>query len=342
MYPTYTKAAKSGETGVHLVSTIVHEDFFWIFRRTHQEHDFGIDGYIDYVTPQGGVTGQFFACQIKSGTSFFNQKTAQGYVYRGELKHFNYLCNQPTAVLIIICHPKSGDCYWTLFDKSDCTFHEQSWTTVIPFDNKLQGSANRLSSFLPPAPDHLHQSTQAGMLSAFLDHGSHIIFSIAREDVKAMSVEKIRGFFDHLRSSRELARRAQGRVEITFDGYDKDRREVFEIPEIRSYAPLLDLALPELFFFAWSHERSATLRVLALCQAPIIEKRVVSPNGEYLVQIDAEFLGQFLIRHSPGLNDMTAWLGMSEGQNKKIFHGVLRALEQELPPDEDVEHADRA
>lgn len=334
MYPTYSRAARSGEAGVHLVSNVINHDFAWIFRRTHQEHDFGVDGYIDFVTPDGGVTGQFFACQIKHGKSFFNQKKTDGYLYRGEIKHFNYLCNQPTSVLIIICHPKSKDCYWTVFDKDDCQLHEKSWTTIIPFSNVLAISKEALTNLLPSAPDHLHQASQAGMFGASLDRGSHIIYSIDRDEVENMRVDGARKFFDHLRNSKQLARRAQGRVEITFDGYDDDQRELFEIPEVRQYVPLLDSVLPELFFFAWTDEQAATLRTFALCQTKILDKRILDPSGNYRVEIDPEFTGQFLTRHWPGLNEMTDWLGIPDAENKEICYRVFKCMSENLTRDE--------
>lgn len=334
MYPKYVQAAKSGEAGVHIVSNIVNQNFEWIFRRTHQEHDFGIDGYIDYVTLDGGVTGQFFACQIKHGISFFKEKKISGYTYRGDHKHFNFLCNQPTTVLIIICHPKSHDCYWTVFDKTDCIIHENSWTTIIPFSNKLAASKESLTRLFPSAPNHLHHTSQAGMLSSFLDNGSHIIFSIDRKDVENMSVRSIRNFFDHLRSSKQLAKRAQGRVEITFNGYDDDKRELFEIPEVRQYIPLLDAALPEIFFFAWSHEQASTIRTLVFCQTRIINKKIISPSGRYRIEIDSEFVSQFMTRHWPGLNEMTEWLEISENDNKEICYRLLKKVNEELTREE--------
>ena len=69
-FPKRRKTDVTAEIGVNLVSTIVNDDFGWVFRRTHQEHDFGVDGYIDYVDSNGGVTGQFIAVQIKTGNSY--------------------------------------------------------------------------------------------------------------------------------------------------------------------------------------------------------------------------------------------------------------------------------
>ena len=83
---------------------IVSEEFDWLFKRNHQEHDFGIDGQIEVVTKAGAVTGQTLARQIKCGASFLKEPNRWGYVYRGEEKHFHYLANYPTPR----GSPKSG------------------------------------------------------------------------------------------------------------------------------------------------------------------------------------------------------------------------------------------
>ena len=73
-YPSYTKSAQQGESGVNLIAQIVNDHFGWIFKRNHQEYDFGIDGQIEVITSTGAVTGQMVAVQIKYGTSFFKEK----------------------------------------------------------------------------------------------------------------------------------------------------------------------------------------------------------------------------------------------------------------------------
>ena len=87
-FPQFTPNARKGERGVDVVSRVVHEQFKWLFKRNHQEHDFGIDGQLEVVTDEGAVTGQMLAVQIKYGKSFFDERNKWGYVYRGELKHF--------------------------------------------------------------------------------------------------------------------------------------------------------------------------------------------------------------------------------------------------------------
>ncbi|WP_227118911.1 DUF4365 domain-containing protein [Erwinia amylovora] len=115
-YPKYKKSAHLAEVGVNIVSSLINESFGWIFKRNHQETDFGIDGYIEVVRENGSVTGKMLAVQIKCGSSFFLEENRWGYVYRGEKKHFNYLSNCPIPVLILLCDPVSKDVLWEVFD----------------------------------------------------------------------------------------------------------------------------------------------------------------------------------------------------------------------------------
>ncbi|PZN69612.1 MAG: hypothetical protein DM484_29370 [Candidatus Methylumidiphilus alinenensis] len=132
-YPTYSKAARTGNDGIDLVSRVVHEELGWLFKRNHQEHDFGIDAQVDLILDDGSVTGQIIAMQIKYGKSFFQEKNQWGYVYRGEQKHFNYLANYPTPVLIVICNPSSHVCYWVEFDPTETSRAGKNWNITIPY-----------------------------------------------------------------------------------------------------------------------------------------------------------------------------------------------------------------
>jgi hypothetical protein len=73
-YPTYSKAAQKGDKGVEIVSRIINDGYGWLFKRNHQEHDFGIDAQVDVILDDGSVTGQMIALQIKYGASFFKEK----------------------------------------------------------------------------------------------------------------------------------------------------------------------------------------------------------------------------------------------------------------------------
>jgi len=326
-FPMYTPAARKGEAGVSLVSKIVTDKLGWIFRRHHQELDFGIDGQIEIVTDEGAVTGQCLAVQIKYGRSFFMEKTQWGYVYRGATKHFNYLANYPTVVLVIICHPASKVCYWVAFEPEATEASEHSWKLCIPFENCLHTSKSALLSLVGEPVDHLSQLQEYWQLNKMLVEVPIVLYVLDDLDVKAMDTSHPRAFFDRLRKTKQLAAATQGKIEFSFSGYDADPRELFEIAEVRRYIEALDEALPELFFFIRTEEPAAALRliVFCLCNAGWEDERATRTKPERVV-FETANLVPFLERHFQALNELTDWLGMTIEENKRISYSVARCF----------------
>jgi len=335
-FPTYSKAAQKGDRGVDLVSRVIHEEFNWLFKRNHQEHDFGIDAQVDVILEDGTVTGQMLALQIKYGKSFFEEKNQWGYVFRGELKHFNYLANYPTLVLIAICHPTSNDIYWVVFNPESTSRAGSNWKITIPFENKLRGSKQRISELLPRPSDILDEVQQYWALNEVLVTSDHVHFIIHRDEVEALSVLSIRNFVDRILRTKELAAHCQGKIEISFHGYDDDPRELYEIPEMRRYIPIYVGALPELFFFAYTGERAFTLSTIGLCLSTVeIQTRKPNKANKIRVKFSTKEIAELLDSHFLGLNRMTEWLNMPTAENQRISFDVVRAFGLDEPNEHD-------
>lgn len=325
--PRYTSAAQKGEAGVGLVSRIVTDEFGWIFRRNHQEHDFGIDGHLEVITEDGFVTGQMLAVQIKYGASFFKEKNNWGYTYRGELKHFNYLANYPLPILIVICNPESRECFWVKFDVESTTRTSKGWKFTVPFENVLRKSKPELLSMLLPSTDSLSELEEYWKVNELMADSEHIFFIIDKLDVEAFDVEPPRNFFDRLRKTKELAFACQGKVDIMFSGYDDDHREIYEITEVREYVQMLSKVLIELFFFGRTKGKHPSLPSLAMCLTNVTVPNRRVPVGEQMkVTFETKLIGDFLHDQFLGLNEMTEWLDMTMEQNKEISLGAVRCL----------------
>lgn len=326
-FPTYSKAAQKGDHGVDLVSRVINEEFGWLFKRNHQEHDFGIDAQVDIILEDGTVTGQMIALQIKYGKSFFEEKNQWGYIFRGDIKHFNYLVNYPAPVLIAICHPGSKDIYWAAFDPETTSRAGENWKITIPFENKLNGSKKTILDLLPPPSDILEEVQHYWDVNEVLVTSEHVHFIIDRDDVRALNTSSIRSFFDRIKSTKEIAAHCQGKVEISFHGYDEDIRELYEISEMRRYVPVMIEALPELFFFAYTGERAATLKTIALCLTNVeIQSRKPDRNNKIRLEFTTKEIAEFLESHFPRLNEMTAWLNMPLEENMRISDEVICTL----------------
>jgi len=74
--------------GVNRVAVIVNRARC-IWRETFQR-DIGIDGHVEYVTPDGLAPGRLVAVQVKSGASRFAHATDHDVPFSPEEKHRRY------------------------------------------------------------------------------------------------------------------------------------------------------------------------------------------------------------------------------------------------------------
>lgn len=330
--PRFTRTAQQGERGVNLVTSVFLEEFGWLFKRNHQEHDFGIDGHVEVVTDNGEMTGQILAAQVKYGKSYFQEKNQIGYVYRGDSKHFNYLANYPIPVLIVICHPDSKRCYWVCFEPSQTQPTSGAWKVTIPFQSDLARDKFSIEKLLPPVKDHRAALNEYWSLNQVLAEASYIHLVIDKPEIVEKNTVRPRVLFDRLCATKELALDCQGKVEISFYGYDEDPRELFEIPEVCAYMPILSDALPELFYFVRTLKSPHTLQAIALCQTKVLwrDGRSTAAVTRHVLY-DTPQVARFLSKGYVGLNKIMQWLGLPIEENKRISDEVALCLSFEKP-----------
>ncbi|WP_086481890.1 DUF4365 domain-containing protein [Oceanospirillum sanctuarii] len=320
--PKYSVEAQKGELGVQRVSTIVFESLGWIFKRTPQEFDFGIDGQVDVVDVNGTVTGQTFAVQIKYGKSFFKEENRWGYIYRGELKHINYLLNYPLPVFIMLCDPDSNDVYWELFDANKTESTPSAWKMSISKNQVLVDSKKLITSMLPDVTDYTEELEKYWLINDVITkHTDSFHIVISKEWVESGGISEVVSQFDRFHVSRELAFKKKSNVEISFFGYESDSRELFEIPEVVHFSKKLADKLP-LFFYCDPSNNLCGLKSIALCCANAQLINTIPPQ----VKIDQYALIQFVHKQHELLNRMTDWLEMTEEENEEICIPIYKLL----------------
>ncbi|MDW7549824.1 DUF4365 domain-containing protein [Pseudoalteromonas peptidolytica] len=312
--PKYSGSAKKGELGVQRVSNIIFENFGWIFKKTPQEFDFGIDGQVELVDDDGVVTGQTFAVQIKYGRSFFKDRSRWGYIYRGELKHVNYLINYPLPVFIMLCDPDSNDVYWEVFDAARTDRTPSAWKMSIPKGQVLASSKETIRSLLPEVMDYTEELENYWLINDVITkHTNSFHIVISKDWVESGDISEVVSSFDRLQVSRELAFKNKSNVEISFFGYESDPRELFEIPEVVSYAKKLAERL-SLFFYCEPSSNSCGLMMIALCCANAKSINSIKPQA----RVDKHAFIQFLHQQYALLNKVTDWLEMTEAEIEEI------------------------
>lgn len=324
-FPTYTKSARSGEAGVNIISSMIHNEFGWIFRRNHTEHDFGIDGYIDVVNDAGGVTGQSIAVQVKSGKSFFATETPSSYTYYGETKHLNYYLNSQVPVILIIYNQEQGHCFWAPFAAEKTERTGSGWKIAIPKKNIL--SINTKAEFIKlvgPAVDHANALDTHWAFNEMLNNFDYVYYAIDRLDIENLDTSQIAAFFKRIQVNESLCRKLQGRIEISVAGYDNDHRELWEIPQVKKWFKIVDPVVKHWFFFCDATQNSHGLRTYFLCQCNT--KRIGKQTRQYgkvPVEFSRELMWELFEKNFIRLNEMTDSLGMTIDENKRISFAAM-------------------
>jgi hypothetical protein len=326
-FPKFSKTIKTGETGVNAVSSIINDVFGWIFRRNHNEHDFGIDGYIDIVSDSDAVTGQCVAVQIKTGQSFFKTKNAHGFTFYGEKKHLNYYLNLPMPVVIILHDDATGETFWQHFAPSSIEGTSTGWKTEIPRANKLELSKLNLLEMVGPIKDHLYELESHWAFNDSLSKFDFIHYAVERNDIVNGKIDSVLDFFRRIESSDSLSRKFQGRIHLSISGYDTDPRELWEIRDVCKWYKKVDSKINWFFFCNVAPPAYGFMAYLAcLCDAKRAPYQKGVSSGALNVSLDNFKRASVLVSNWPKLNAMTDRLGMPVEENKKISFEVLDAM----------------
>lgn len=341
-FPKVNKKNFTSDSGVNFVSTVVNDELGWIFRKNNNETDYGIDGYIDIVTEEGEVTGQSFAVQIKSGPSFFKQKSNNGFVYHGESKHLNYYRNQQLPLLLIICFPADKKCLFGVFNELSIEPSGNGWKINIK-SNDVFGAQSKdaLLKALPPLKDDINQLKEHWAFNDVLVSTGVIFYAIDRDDIKKCDTRYFLQFIDRLCINDNLCEKVQGKLEIMVDGYNYDKRELYEISEVRKWFKKVDKSKVAWFYFCntVSPAFGLTLYFMCVSNAKVNDDRerltgfqVLDVMKEYeshpkiRVTFNPKLYNTALEENFHRLNQMTETLGLPEEINKKISREVTEHL----------------
>ena len=139
---------------------------------------------------------------------------------------------------------------------------------------------------------------------------------VSRSDVESNNVLTTLGTLSALLEDRATVRRFQGRVNVSFDGFNEDRLEIYEIPEIRRFCADLDARFPYWLYFLSTEDSSLKMMTFCLCR---VEKK-----GPGLVMLDNHDLGPFLHSHFAAINELFDRHSLDEETNRAISENVLK------------------
>ncbi len=107
----------------------VEKDLGWFFRE--QRPDYGIDAQIE-VVKDNEPSGKIIAAQIKSGSSFFQERTAAGIIYRGDNDHLSYWLKHKLPVIVVLYDPATEMAHWQSVTEEHIKRTGKGWKMLIP------------------------------------------------------------------------------------------------------------------------------------------------------------------------------------------------------------------
>lgn len=307
-FPRRTESQATGEVGVAIVAKIVRKDLGWVFRRTPQEADFGIDGYIDIVTDLGYVTGRSIAVQVKTGTSYLGSQSTNCHVYRGETRHINYYLNLSQPVVLLIVDPESERAWWEVFDPYETDRVGDYWTLPIKKERRLSPTARMaLEAVAGPTTDYIPHLEEFWLIGERIKDASLLCIQVSKIEIANCYVRPFQRVFERLSESREIALSAMNKVDFFIDGYNNDPRELWEIPEVVRWLDAAEKAVRHLVFFLDLDEHAQGVRLLCMCHGG------AEKAGTGLVRLNnAHGVGKFMEQQFEWLNDFTVARGVDE------------------------------
>lgn len=131
------------------------EHFFslhgWLFREQHV-HDYGIDAQVE-IAKNGMPTGDLIAIQIKSGVSYFSERTNGHVIFRTYDNHIEYWFRHSLPVILVLYHPEEDVCYWESISEDTIVSTGKGWRVAVPIEKKLtKESLAELCEITQPPP----------------------------------------------------------------------------------------------------------------------------------------------------------------------------------------------
>jgi len=128
--PYFPQSEATGRVGVSQVALKV-SSLGWAFRE-QPPPDLGIDAQIEICDGSGLSTGKLIGCQIKSGRSFFEDPSEQGFIFRSDSDHLAHWLGHSLPIIIVLCNPDSGICYWQVVTRDTCVLTGRGWKIEVP------------------------------------------------------------------------------------------------------------------------------------------------------------------------------------------------------------------
>lgn len=144
-----------------------------------------------------------------------------------------------------------------------------------------------------------------------------------KENIEALNLTPALEVFNAMRAGNKTVRDYANKIDVVFDGYEEDSREVYSVPEVRLFVKKLTQKFP--FWLHYCTKESEGLKTILFCLMPIITVNVV--DGKSYTEIDSTELNKVVLELFGFMNQLYAEWGFSAEENSRTTHAVAAYLQ---------------
>ncbi len=169
-------------------------------------------------------------------------------------------------------------------------------------------------------------------------------YAVSHEEIINNDISGVKDFFKRLSINDTLFRNSQGKVEISIDGYNNDKRELYEIKEVRRWFSKANKKITQWFFFLNTKPPSVGLIIFLVCNCRVkvlaesermdayeavhaLKSNNKMPKTQ--VELNISDLPEIMSINWVRLNEITDTLGMTMEENKTISLSINSLLQQQ-------------
>lgn len=134
-----TESEVTGQRGVHRFADRILGLFHW-YVREQPNFDRGVDAHIEIVNDDG-PTGRLIAAQVKTGSSYLRERTAEGFVFRPKPGHVRYWQGHSLPVIVVLVDLEVDACYWQVVNDATLTANDNRWRVIVPFSQVIDADS---------------------------------------------------------------------------------------------------------------------------------------------------------------------------------------------------------
>jgi len=334
--PEYNQTRRTGDYGVKVVKSIIENNHKWLFRKTDQDDDFGLDGYIDLLEEGKYITGKTIGIQIKTGESYFKNPTSFGWTYYGEEKHLNYYLNLDIPVIIALVDPIDKKVFWNKVDIDSIIKTGNGWKIVIPKSQELSDKTE-LKKTTNDYIDYTDQIIKLSRINRAIIDSEKVFIAVDRYEIETSNFDGFDKLLKWLTSSEEMIKKNRGKFFISVFGYDDDERELYEFEEVRKWMKEVMQRFKYWGYFLYMDKplkNHSSLWLLSSCCVDVLAATKDEKGNRWLIEPDAEQAAEFRNYIFHWLNEFSEKYAISDQinfeQSMKISQILDGLTDQEI------------